>query len=98
MALSNNLVESKFGISFQGVYYRINNVMVHRISTISPHTVMIDIAGYAQKPENEDLQELCFHRLHALLSDVEAQGGPNILTNCYLWLAAQPEFAGAVAV
>lgn len=94
MAITLDLQASEYGVPFKGAYLRIVTANVQR--TRNPeqrHQVMIDVAGYATKPPNDDTRDIGFWRLYAPLSDIEAQQADDFLGKCYLWLMAQPEFA-----
>ena len=97
MAIELNLATSNFGVPFAGVYFRIVTASVSR-QRGATFSVMIDVVGYATKPTNEDTKDVDFRRYHCPLSDVEAQAGDNFLSKCYLWVMAQDDMAGAVAV
>lgn len=99
MAIQINLQQSHFGVPFQGAYFRIVTAAISRQRQEDPrHSVMIDVAGYATRPENEDTREVDFRRYHAPLGDVEAQVGSTFLAKCYTWTMAQPDMAGSIGV
>lgn len=99
MAIQLDLTTSHFGIAFNGAYFRVVTAAVSRQRNPEQrHSVMIDVAGYATVPQNEDTKEIEFKRHHVPLADVEAMQGDTFLSKCYVWVMANPEYAGAVAV
>lgn len=99
MAISLDLTQSQFGIPFAGAYFRVVTAAVSRQRDPERrNSVMIDVVGYAAKPQNEDTKDVDFRRYHAPYLEVEAQVGDNFLAKCYGWVMAQPDMAGAVAV
>jgi hypothetical protein len=99
MALQIDLTTSNFGIPFNGAYFRVVTAAISRQRNSDPrHTVMIDVVGYATKPENEDTKDVDFKRYHAPLSEIEAQVGSEFLAKCYSWVSTQEDMAGSVAV
>lgn len=99
MALSINLATSQYGIAYAGVYFRIVTAAISR--TRNPEvrfSVMLDVAGYATKPDNDDTREVDFRRYHAPLTEVEAQGGADFLAKCYSWIAGQEDMASSIIV
>lgn len=98
MAIEINLDTSNFGVPFSGAYFRIATAQVSRQRANDPrHLVMIDVVGYATKPENEDTREVDFRRYHAPYSVVESESGENFLAKCYSWVMSQPDMAGSIA-
>ena len=99
MAIQIDLSQSQYGVPFQGAYFRVVTAAVTRTRDAdNRHSVMIDVAGYATQPENDDTREVDFRRYHTPLSEVEAQTGDTFLAKCYAWVMAQPDMAGSVAV
>ncbi|MGL4297340.1 MAG: hypothetical protein ACRCTG_16650 [Aestuariivirga sp.] len=99
MAIQIDLTQSQYGVPFQGAYFRVVTAAVTRTRDAdNRHSVMIDVAGYATQPENDDTREADFRRYHTPLSEVEAQVGDTFLAKCYGWVMAQPDMAGSVAV
>lgn len=99
MAIQIDLTQSQYGVPFQGAYFRVVTAAVTRTRDAdNRHSVMIDVAGYATQPENDDTREVDFRRYHTPLSEVEAQAGDTFLAKCYAWVMAQPDMAGSVAV
>jgi hypothetical protein len=97
MALSLDLTTSNFGVPFNGAYFRVVTAAISRQRTSNPrHTVMIDVVGYATKPENEDTKDVDFRRYHAPLFEVEAQVGSEFLAKVYAWVASQPDMIGSL--
>lgn len=99
MAITLDLESSQFGVAFQGAYFRIVTAAISRQrDPKTRYSVMIDVAGYASKPQSEDVKDVDFRRYHAPYADIEAQTGDNFLAKCYAWVMAHPEYAGAVSV
>lgn len=99
MAVQIDLPSSQYGVPFSGAYFRVVTVAVSR--TRNPavrHSVMIDVAGYATRPIDDDTRDVDFRRYHAPLAEIEAQDGVEFLAKCYSWVMAQPDMAGSVAV
>jgi len=99
MAITNNITteNSKYGIKFDGAYYRIVTAAVSRQrGTDLKFTVMIDISGYAATPD-DDTQEVDFKRYEAPLDAVEAASGATFLAKCYAWVMAQSDMDGSSA-
>jgi len=97
MAIRIDLNTSNFGIPFAGAYFRIVTSSISR-QREAKFSVMIDVVGYAQKPENDDTKDIDFRRYHTPLADVEAQAGSTFLEKSYNWVASQDDMSGAVAV
>lgn len=99
MAIQIDLTQSKYGVPFAGAYFRVVTVAVTRTRDAgNRHSVMIDVAGYATQPENDDTREVDFRRYHTPLSEVEAQIGDSFLAKCYAWVMAQADMAESLAV
>ena len=99
MAIQIDLNTSNFGVPFAGAYFRIVTAAVTRQRQEDPrHSVMIDVVGYATRPENEDTREVDFHRYHAPYLEVEAQAGENFISKCYAWVMKQQDMIGSVGV
>lgn len=99
MAIQIDLTNSQYGVPFAGAYFRIVTAAVTRTRDInSRHSVMIDVAGYATQPENDDTREVDFRRYHTPLTEVEAQTGDTFLAKCYAWVMAQPDMQNSIAV
>ena len=97
MAIQIDLNTSNFGIPFAGAYFRIVTSSISRQRS-SQFSVMIDVVGYATKPENDDTKDIDFRRYHTPLADVEAQQGASFLEKSYNWVASQDDMSGSVAV
>jgi hypothetical protein len=97
MAIQIDLNTSNFGIPFAGAYFRIVTSSISRQRN-SQFSVMIDVVGYATKPENDDTKDIDFRRYHTPLSEVEAQQGASFLEKSYNWVASQDDMSGSVAV
>ena len=99
MAIQTNIENSNFGVPFVGAYFRIVNIAVSRTrNEDSRFNVMIDVAGYATQPQNEDIKDIDFCRYHVPLSEVEGQNKSNFLQNCYAWVMSQPNMVGSTSV
>jgi hypothetical protein len=99
MAIQLDLSTSQYGVPFTGAYFRIVTVAVSRTrSADNRHSVMIDVAGYATRPSDDDTRDVDFRRYHCPLAEVEAKAGDNFLAKCYAWVMAQEGMAGSLFV
>jgi len=99
MAIQVDLAQSQYGVPFAGAYFRIVTAAISRTRNADVRfSVMIDVAGYATAPQDDDTREVDFRRYHTPLGDIEAQIGDNFLTKCYAWVMAQPDMTGSTAV
>ena len=99
MAIQLDLTNSQYGTPFAGAYFRIVTAAVSRMREGGPKfTVMIDVAGYATATPDDDTREVDFRRYHADLDVVEAGTGDNFLDKCYVWVMAQEDMNGSLAV
>lgn len=99
MAIQLNVALSPYGIALPEAYFRIVSVMTLRSGVdMTGHRVMLDVLGYAVRPLDGSVREMDSRRYHAPLADIEAQAGASFLERCYVWLAAQPDMAGGIAV
>ena len=99
MAIQVDLTTSQYGVPFAGAYFRIVTAAISRTrSTEARFSVMLDVAGYATAPQDNDTRDVDFRRYHALLSDIEAMVGADFLSKCYAWVMSQDDMAGSVAV
>ena len=99
MAIKLDLINSQFGVPFNGAYFRIVNTAVSRTRQNDLRfLVMIDVVGYANKPDNEDTKDVDFRRYHTPYSNIESQTGENFLAKCYAWVMKQPDMAGSIGV
>jgi hypothetical protein len=99
MAIQIDLSNSQYGVPFAGAYFRIVTAAVSRTrSEEVRHSVMIDVAGYATQPQDDDTREVDFRRYHCPLSEVEALAGDTFLAKCYAWVMQQPDMGGSVGV
>ena len=99
MAIQLDLTNSQYGVPFAGAYFRIITAAISRTRIAdNRHSVMIDIAGYATRPSDEDTRDVDFRRYHCPLAEVEAQTGSTFLAKCYAWVMAQDNMNGAQAV
>ena len=99
MAIQVDLANSQYGVAFAGAYFRIVTAAVSRQRQGGPKfRVMIDVAGYATKPTDDDTRDIEFRRYHCPLPEVEAQEGEGFLAKCYAWVMAQEDMAGSVGV
>lgn len=99
MAIQANLQTSKFGVPFQGAYFRIITVAANRHPDPNiKYLVTVDIAGYATKPTSEDTKEIDFRRYHVAVAEVCSHPGDNFFAQCYHWIMQQPDMVDAVVV
>jgi hypothetical protein len=99
MAIQKDLSTSQYGVPFTGAYFRIVTASVSRTRNAdSRHSVMIDVAGYAAAPQDEDTRDIEFRRYYCPLAEVEAQTGDGFLAKCYAWVMAQDDMAGSKGV
>jgi hypothetical protein len=99
MAISINLSNSQYGVPFSGAYFRVVTASISRTrDATNRHSVMIDVAGYATAPQDEDTRDIEFRRYHCPLSEVEAQTGDGFLAKCYAWVMSQEDMAGSTGV
>jgi hypothetical protein len=99
MAIQVNLATSQYGVPFAGAYFRIVTASVSRVRGDDPKFhVMIDVAGYATVPQNDDTHNVDFRRYYAPLVIIEAMAGADFLSKCYAWVMAQDDMAGSVGV
>lgn len=101
MAIKVDIQNSQFGVPFQGAYFRIVTATVSRLranESGEKFSVMIDVAGYATEPQNDDTREVDFRRYHAPYSEVASMPGANVFDWCYAWVMRQPDMAGSVGV
>jgi hypothetical protein len=99
MAIKVNVSNSKYGVPFNGAYFRIVSAQVSRTrNPLSRFTVTIDVAGYASEPINDEIAEVDFRRYHVPYSEVAAITGEDIFVKCYSWLMLQDDMAGSVGV
>jgi len=99
MAIQLNLSTSQYGVPFAGAYFRIVTAAVSRTrSADSRHSVMIDVAGYATQPSDDDTRDVDFRRYHCPLAEVEAQTGATFLAKCYAWVMTQADMTGSIGI
>lgn len=99
MAIQVDLATSQYGVPFAGAYFRIATASVSRMRGDDPKFyVMIDVAGYATAPQNDDTRDVDFRRYHAPLSNIEAMAGDNFLAKCYVWVMSQDDMNGSSAI
>ena len=94
MAIQKDLPESDFGVSFQNTYFRITLVQFRKFDM----QLLIQVQGYILKPVDPQQRKIFNQTYFAPFADVTAQDGADFLAQCYNWLHAQPDFAGAAAV
>ena len=99
MAIQIDLTNSQYGVPFQGAYFRVVTAAVSRTrDSVMRHSVMIDVAGYATAPQDEDTRDIDFRRYHCSLAEVESCLGDSFLAKCYAWVMAQADMQGSVGV
>jgi hypothetical protein len=59
---------------------------------------MLDVAGYATQPTDDDTRDVDFRRYHCPLAEVEAKEGAVFMAKCYAWVMAQDDMAGSKGV
>lgn len=98
MAIKIDLNQNSFGVPFAGAYFRIVTLAISRQRIDHPrHAVMIDVAGYAAKPTNEDTKEIDFRRYHTAMESIEQCDGATFIEKAYNWVMVNPDMAGAEA-
>ena len=97
MAIQKDLPSLPYGVAFAGAYFRIVTASVSR-QRGAAFVVMIDVAGYATRPSNDDTKDVDFRRYHCPLAEVEAKAGEGFLSKCYAWVMSQDDMNGAEAV
>ena len=99
MAIQVDLQQSQYGVPFKGAYFRVVTAAIARTRDENARfSVMIDVAGYATAPKDNDTREVDFRRYHTALTNIEVQAGSGFLAKCYAWVMAHPDMAGSVAV
>jgi len=99
MAIQVDLATSQYGVPFAGAYFRIATASVSRMRGNNPKFhVMIDVAGYATAPQNDDTRDVDFRRYHAPLSDIETMTGADFLSKCYAWVMTQDDMNNSTAI
>lgn len=99
MAISINLTKSQYGIPFNSAYFRIVTTVISRTrDPVVRHNVMIDVAGYATNPADEDTKDVEFRRYNCPLLEVESQVGDTFLSKCYVWVMSQPDMIGSTGI
>jgi hypothetical protein len=99
MAIQVDLSTSQYGVPFAGAYFRIVTAAISRTRNAEARfSVMLDVAGYATAPQDEDTRDVDFRRYHTPLATIEAMAGADFLSKCYAWVMSQDDMAGSVAV
>lgn len=99
MAIQIDLTNSQYGVPFAGAYFRVVTAAISRTRMPTMrHSVMIDVAGYATAPQDEDTRDIDFRRYHCPLSEVESYTGDTFMAKCYAWVMAQPDMQGSIGV
>jgi len=99
MAIQLDLSTSQYGVPFAGAYFRIATASIsYTRNSDSRHSVMLDVVGYAKRPENDDTRDVEFRRYHCPLSEVESQTGATFLAKCYAWVMSQADMNGSIGV
>lgn len=99
MAIQLDVSQSKFGVPFQGAYFRILISHVFRSRTTpNQFLVRLHVAGYATRPASEDVLEIDSRDYVPTIAEIEAMTGTSFMEKCYAWVMAQPDMAGSVAV
>ena len=97
MAIQLDLSQSQFGVPFTGAYFRVVTAAISR-QRGGQKSVMVDVVGYAAKPENDDTREIEFRRYHAPYEDIEKADGQEFFAKCYSWVMTQDDMQGSVGV
>lgn len=92
MALLLNVTNTPLGVGFSNAYARIATVVVGRQIGGQPHRVMIDVAIYATRPD-DNTQNVDFRRYMVPLPEFPSG---DVLPAAYEWLKTQGEFVGAI--
>lgn len=99
MAIQIDPQQSKSSTVFAGSYYRVVNTSINRTGNEAARfMIMIEIFGYATKPESEGVEAVDSRRYFVRLGDIENMAGDTFLAKCYTWLMAQAEMTGSVAI
>lgn len=99
MAIKIDLASSQYGIPFNAAYFRIVNAAISRTrNPTNRHVVLIDVAGYAAIPSDEETREIDFRRYHMPLADLEKLPGDTFLAKCYFWIMSQADMIDSVGV
>jgi hypothetical protein len=99
MAIQLDLTNSQYGIPFTGAYFRIATAAIsYTRNSTNRHSVMLDVVGYATRPENDDTRDVEFRRYHCALNEIESQTGDTFLAKCYAWTMSQSDMNGAIGV
>lgn len=99
MAIQLDLSNSQYGVPFIGAYFRIVTASISRTrNDQNRHSVMIDVAGYAAQPTDDNTRDVDFRRYHCLLTAVEEQAGDTFLAKCYAWVMAQEDMNSSVGI
>jgi hypothetical protein len=99
MAIEIDLATSQYGTPFAGAYFRIVTGAISRQRGTEPKfSVMIDVSGYATSTPGDDTREVDFRRYNVDLDAVEAATGATFLDKCYVWVMAQDDMSGSIAV
>lgn len=99
MAIQVDLATSQYGVPFAGAYFRIVTAAISRTRNAEARfSVMLDVAGYATAPQNDDTHDVDFRRYHTPLSNIEEMAGDNFLAKCYVWVMSQEDMNGSFAI
>jgi hypothetical protein len=99
MAIQVDLATSQYGVPFAGAYFRIVTASVSRTRDAEVRfSVMLDVAGYATAPQNDDTRDVDFRRYHTPLATIEAMAGADFLSKCYAWVMAQDDMNNSTAI
>lgn len=99
MAIKIDLASSQYGIPFNAAYFRIVTATISRTRTPTKrHVVLIDVAGYAVPPLDEETCEIDFRRYHTPLFELENLPGDTFLAKCYFWVMSQVDMAESTGV
>ena len=99
MAIQIDLATSRFGVPFNGAYFRIVRTTIERTRNIDPKfIVMMQVSGYAAVLQNNNTADVDFRQYHVPMTDIEAMAGEDFLSKCYAWVMTQADMVGSTAV
>lgn len=100
MAISLDIEQSQYGVPFNGAYFRIVTVQIHRqrLSDGSKFVAYISVAGYGTNEPTDETKNIDFRQYVASLDVIETQSGDTFLNKCYSFVMSQPDMLKSVAV
>lgn len=102
MAIQKDIQESNVGVGFSNSYIRISRIDIrknlHVEESIKWH-VFIWVDAFIYKPTWHAQHEVArFEYFKIDIEEIFKEEGQDFLAQCYNWLHAQPDFAGAKEV